>query len=76
MSAHQPDPNWTEPVAKAESFEDARANLEHTLQVFGPAWDDDMLVTATSNVYGPGIKTGLSVRDLRIIARQIGEADR
>ena len=74
-----PDPNWTEPVANPQTFGDARANLEHTLQVFGnpePDDDDRMVLMATSNVYGPGVRTGLTWRDLRLIAKHIGAADR
>jgi hypothetical protein len=68
----RPDPNWTEPVANPQTFGDARANLEHTLQVYGDATDDRMILMATCNVYGPNVKTGLTLRDLRLIAKEIG----
>ena len=68
-----PNPDWTEHVPNASTFADARANLEHTLQVFGDQWDDaDHVVTATQNVYGRGVWTGLTVGDLRLIAQHIG----
>jgi hypothetical protein len=72
----KPDPNWTPPVADARSFEDARANLEHTLQVFGDLPDDAWALMATGNVYGPNVRTGLTWRDLRLIADGIGAATR
>ena len=67
----RPDPNWTEPIGDPQTFDDARANLEHTLQLVADNEDDRMILMATSNVYGPGIKTGLTMRDLRLIAKGI-----
>lgn len=72
MSHIQPDPNWTRPVIDAETFDEARDNLAHTLEIFSDDDDDRMVLMATSNVYGPGIKTGLTMGDLRLIARTIG----
>jgi hypothetical protein len=71
-----PNPEWTEPVANPQTFGDARANLEHTLQVYGDAEDDHMVLIATGNIYGPNVKTGLTMRDLRLIVRDIGAATR
>lgn len=70
----RPDPNWTEPVTDPQTFEDARDNLEHTLQIYTDHEDDRMILMATSNVYGPGVRTGLTMQDLRLIAKQIGAA--
>jgi hypothetical protein len=68
----KPNPSWTDPVSDPQSFGDARANLEHTLQVYGDDADDRMVLMATGNVYGDGIRTGLTLRDLRLIAEYIG----
>lgn len=67
-----PDPNWTNPVLNPKTFEDARTNLEHTLQVCSDNEDGRMVLVATGNVYGPKIYTGLTMRDLRLIAQVIG----
>lgn len=68
----KPDPKWTDPVADPQTQGDARANLEHTLQLFHDAPDEQFVLMATSNVYGPNVRTGLTMRDLRLIAEWIG----
>jgi hypothetical protein len=68
----QPDPSWTKPVPNARTYEDARANLEHTLQVFADSENDRLILMTTSNIYGPGVRTGLTMGDLRLIAQMIG----
>jgi hypothetical protein len=56
----------------------ARAMLAHAVAVFnsnigGPRRsDDDIVVTTSYNVYGPGVATGLTVGHLRDLARQLG----
>lgn len=68
-----PRPEWGDPVLNPQSFGDARANLEHTLALFDGEPDDRMVLIATSNVYGD-FRTGLTMRDLRLIATYIGAA--
>ncbi len=68
----RPDPAWTEPVPNPESFEDAAANLAHTLQVCADNEHDRMILMATGNIYGRGVHTGLTMRDLRLIAQRLG----
>jgi hypothetical protein len=41
--------------------------LAHTLAVFADAPDDRVLIQATSNVYGEGVRTGLTMGDLRAL---------
>lgn len=62
-----PDPSWPTPVLSPLDAEDAIQNLRHTLALFSEVEDDRMALQATGNVYGPGIKTGLTFRDLRLI---------
>ncbi|QES45175.1 hypothetical protein DEJ49_33070 [Streptomyces venezuelae] len=42
--------------------------LAHTLAVLGELPDDKTVVQATSGVYGKGVRTGLTMGDLREIA--------
>jgi len=72
MSTQLPDPKWTRPVLNPTTFEDARTNLEHTLQIFHDSEDERNVLMSTSNIYGDGIRTGLSYGDLRLIARHLG----
>ena len=51
---------------------DAVSALTHTLKLFAEQPDGEFVVTATSNVYGDGVQTGLTWGDLRAIARQLG----
>jgi len=67
-----PDPTWPEPVLDPKTIDDACANLKHTLALFDPAVDPDrMVLMATSNIYGRNVKTGLTMRDLRLIAEHL-----
>jgi len=45
--------------------------LAHTLAVYADTPDSRMVVTATSNVYGDGVTTGLTFGDLRKIAERL-----
>lgn len=42
--------------------------LAHTLAVYEELDDDRQMVQATSGIYGPGVRTGLTMGDLREIA--------
>lgn len=69
-----PAPSWPEPISDPQTPADAIQNLQHTLAVFGqqgpgPGW----LVMATSNIYGPRIRTGLTWRDLELIAEALDD---
>lgn len=70
----KPDPSWTEPVLDPQHIDHAEDNLRHSLQLFADSPDDVMVLTATSNVYGKGIRTGLTMRDLRLIAKYLEES--
>lgn len=50
------NPDWPDPVADP---------LGHTLAVFAEEPDDMMVLQATGNVYGKGVRTGLRLGDLR-----------
>lgn len=50
-------------------------SLQHVLAVFDDAPDDRRIMTATSNIYGDGITTGLTMGDLRWIAAHLTAAD-
>lgn len=42
--------------------------LRHTLAIYAESPDDDQAITATSNIYGPLVRTGLTFGDLRALA--------
>ncbi len=48
------------------------ARLRHTLDIYADAPDDRMVIQATSGIYGDQVVTGLTMGDLRAIAKQIG----
>jgi hypothetical protein len=48
--------------------------LVHVVAVWEGEPDDRMMIDATSNVYGPGIRTGLTLGDLRALAQLINPA--
>jgi len=48
--------------------QDPTAALQHTLDLYADQPGDAMVIVATSNVYGPGVKTGLTWGDLRALA--------
>jgi hypothetical protein len=58
-------------VAENPQPVDARSALAHTLRFFADEADSKLVVMATSNVYGDGVKTGLTWGDLRAIALQL-----
>jgi hypothetical protein len=45
--------------------------LAHVLCAFAQQPDDAFVITATSNIYGEGVRTGLTYGDLRAIQRQL-----
>jgi hypothetical protein len=49
--------------------------LRHTLAICSDHPDDDMAVTATSGVYGSGVRTGLTWGDLRALAALLDPAE-
>lgn len=51
-----PDPNWPDPD---------KDPLGHTLALYPDMSDDEVAITATSGVYGVGVRTGLTWGDLR-----------
>ena len=61
------------PVSDPQTPEDAAANLRHTLAVYdhpeggGPPEPSRFVVTATGNIYGNNVSTGLTWADLRLI---------
>lgn len=61
------------PVSDPQTHEDAAANLRHTLAVYdhpeggGPPDPTRFVVTATTNIYGNNVSTGLTWADLRLI---------
>lgn len=50
--------------------------LAHTLAVYEELDDDRQMVQATSGIYGPGVRTGLTMGDLREIAALMGRLAR
>ena len=66
---------WPTPVLDPQTPADAVRNLRHTLAVFGDReTDSTLLIMATSNIYGAGIRTGLTWRDLELIAEALDDA--
>lgn len=45
--------------------------LAHVLTVHADEPDDHLMVTATNGIYGAGVRTGLTMGDLRQIAAQL-----
>jgi hypothetical protein len=41
--------------------------LAHVVSVYEATPDDQTMVLATSNVYGDGVRTGLTMGDLRVL---------
>jgi hypothetical protein len=50
--------------------------LAHVLCAFAQEPDEAFVITATSNLYGKGVRTGLTYGDLRAIQRQLDAAER
>lgn len=55
---------------------DALEALAHVLKVHAGTSDGQMMVQATSGIYGDGVQTGLTMGDLREIANRLGLAPR
>lgn len=47
-------------------------HLRHVVAVFHDSPADDYVLTASSNIYGDGIKTGLTHGDLRALLQRLG----
>jgi hypothetical protein len=47
--------------------------LRHTVEMFASAKPDEYAILATSNLYGPGVKTGLTWRDLAALLRIVAK---
>lgn len=47
--------------------DDPVERLRHTMAVFNNEHDDEWVLTATSGVYGPGVRTSLTRGDLRAL---------
>lgn len=45
--------------------------LAHVLTVYASEPDDRLMVQATSNIYGDGVVTGLTMGDLRALAARL-----
>ncbi len=43
-------------------------SLAHVLEMFAELPDDQLMIQATSGVYGPGVRTGLTLGNLRELA--------
>ena len=52
------------PVTPAEA-------LTHVLKVYADEPDDRLMIEATNGIYGDGIRTGLTLGDLRALAAQL-----
>jgi len=61
-----------------EQYGDAPANaaeaLAHVLAVFADEPDDRLMIEATNGIYGQGVRTGLTMGDLRALAANLKEA--
>lgn len=49
--------------------------LTHVLCALAQAPDDRMVLQATSGIYGDGVRTGLTMGDLRAIQKQLDQAE-
>jgi hypothetical protein len=54
-----------------EQYGDAPANaieaLDHVLALYADEPDDRLMVEATNGIYGDGVRTGLTMGDLRVL---------
>lgn len=50
---------------------DALEALAHVLKIYADEHDSRLMIEATNNIYGPGVRTGLTMGDLRAIAAQL-----
>lgn len=46
--------------------------LGHVLRVYADENDSRLMIEATNNIYGQGVRTGLTIGDLRDIASRLG----
>lgn len=46
-------------------------NLAHLLAVYADESDDRLMIQATDGIYGDGVRTGLTLGDLRALAAQL-----
>ncbi|MGX1254175.1 hypothetical protein RKD48_006686 [Streptomyces ambofaciens] len=51
---------------------DALEALTHVLKVYAGEPDSRLMIEATNNIYGSGVRTGLTIGDLRKIANRLG----
>jgi hypothetical protein len=62
---------WPEPPAEDNPF----AKVAHLLDAYGPEVGDGTVVAfATGGVYGPGVRTGLTLGDLRAVLAKARDA--
>lgn len=71
----QPDLSWPASVFDPQTDADAVQNLRHTLALFDDNEDDRLVLMATSNIYGDGVRTGLTMRDLRLLLARLDRGD-
>lgn len=61
-----------------EQYGDAPTNaaeaLTHVLAVYVDESDDRLMIEATNGIYGQGVRTGLTMGDLRALAASLKEA--
>ncbi|WP_333758811.1 hypothetical protein [Streptomyces sp. ISBFB 2968] len=53
---------------------DALEALTHVLKVYADEHDSRLMIEATNGIYGNGVRTGLTIGDLREIAARLGVA--
>ena len=53
---------------------DALEALAHVVKVYADEHDSRLMIEATNNIYGQGVRTGLTIGDLREIAGRLGVA--
>lgn len=46
-------------------------SLEHALKIYADSPDDRVVLQGTSNIYGPGVLTSLTLGDLRALHTQL-----
>jgi hypothetical protein len=51
---------------------DALEALAHVLKVYADEHDSRLMIEATNNIYGQGVRTGITMGDLRELARRLG----
>jgi hypothetical protein len=56
-----------------DELSDALEALAHVLKVYADEPDGRLMVEATSGIYGNGVRTGLTMGDLREIAAKLAD---